>query len=61
MSLVAIVVLGLLILVLVGGGIRMFSGLGSISVGHADLACPSCGKNTPANRHVCEHCGDELR
>jgi predicted amidophosphoribosyltransferase len=40
---------------------KMFAGMGSISAGHANLKCPVCGKETPANRPVCEHCEAELR
>lgn len=61
MSIIGIAILGVLAIVIVAGILRMFSGLGSISAGHANLTCPSCGKETPANRPACEHCAAELR
>jgi predicted amidophosphoribosyltransferase len=56
-----IAILSLFAIALVAGVLRMFSGLGSIRMGHATLKCPFCGKETPANRAACEHCEAELR
>lgn len=41
--------------------IKLVSGFGRISRGHAMLNCPQCGKETPANEPYCRHCATELR
>ena len=61
MSIMGLILGGLIVLMLLSWVVRLFAGMGSISRGHANLNCPHCGKETPANIATCEHCGSELR
>ena len=50
----------LVLIVVVVGISAAFGSLRKFQWGHANLNCPHCDAETPANQKTCQQCGHEL-